>query len=126
MLGRPISSRGQGLPTPRRILSSRFHQYVVTSPSEAIETATPGGGPVFHLSAALGQLKRDLVRERTRAGLAAAAARGSTRGRWPVITVVKVRRAWELVAKGLGVRDMTVRLKIRKIVFYETLGRPAS
>src|SRR3954470_2872295 len=41
--------------------------------TEAIDTTTPGGRLVFHLFAALGQFERDLIRERTRAGLAAAA-----------------------------------------------------
>jgi DNA invertase Pin-like site-specific DNA recombinase len=48
--------------------------------TEAIDTTTPGGRLVFHLFAALGQFERDLIRERTRAGLAAAAARGRRGG----------------------------------------------
>lgn len=43
--------------------------------TEAIDTTTPGGRLVFHLFGALGQFERDLIRERTRAGLAAAAKR---------------------------------------------------
>ena len=43
--------------------------------TEAIDTTTPGGRLVFHLFGALGQFERDLIQERTRAGLAAAAAR---------------------------------------------------
>ena len=53
--------------------------------TEAIDTTTPGGLLVFHLFGALGQFERDLIRERTRAGLVAAAARGRTGGRKPVI-----------------------------------------
>jgi DNA invertase Pin-like site-specific DNA recombinase len=49
--------------------------------TEAIDTTAPGGRLVFHLFAALGQFERDLIRERKRAGLAAAAARGRTGGR---------------------------------------------
>jgi len=51
------------------------------------------------------QFERDLIRERTRAGLAAAAARGRTGGRQPVVTKEKLRRARELVDKGLTVRE---------------------
>ena len=44
--------------------------------TESIDTTTPGGRLVFHIFGALGQFERDLIRERTRAGLEAAAARG--------------------------------------------------
>jgi DNA invertase Pin-like site-specific DNA recombinase len=43
---------------------------------EAIDTTTPGGKLVFHVFAALAEFERDLIRERTSAGLAAARARG--------------------------------------------------
>jgi DNA invertase Pin-like site-specific DNA recombinase len=43
---------------------------------EAIDTTTPGGKLVFHVFAALAEFERDLIRERTTAGLAAARARG--------------------------------------------------
>lgn len=94
--------------------------------AEAIDTTTPGGRLVFHLFAALGQFERDLIRERTRAGLAAAAARGRRGGRQPVVTAEKLRRARELVAKGLTVRDAAVRLKIGKTALYEALRPPAA
>ena len=94
--------------------------------TEAIDTTTPGGRLVFHLFAALGQFERDLIRERTRAGLVAAAARGRQGGRQPVVTAEKLRRAQALVAKGLSVRDAAVRLKIGKTALYEALKPPAT
>lgn len=92
--------------------------------TEAIDTTTPGGRLVFHLFAALGQFERDLIRERTRAGLAAAAARGRKGGRQPVVTAEKLRRARDLVAKGLTVRDAAVRLKVGKTALYAALSPP--
>jgi DNA invertase Pin-like site-specific DNA recombinase len=89
--------------------------------TEAIDTTTPGGRLVFHLFAALGQFERDLIRERTRAGLAAAAARGRTGGRRPVVTEEKLRRAQDLIAKGLSVRDAAVRLRVGKTALYEAM-----
>jgi hypothetical protein len=53
---------------------------------EAIDTTTPGGKLVFHVFAALAEFERDLIRERTAAGLAAARARGRHGGRPPVMT----------------------------------------
>jgi hypothetical protein len=49
---------------------------------EAIPTTTPDGKVVFHVFAALAEFERDLIRERTTAGLAAARARGPARA-WP-------------------------------------------
>ena len=89
--------------------------------TEVIDTTTPGGRLVFHLFAALGQFERDLIRERTRAGLAAAATRGRTGGRRPVVTEEKLRRARELVGKGLTVREAAIRLKVGKTALYEAL-----
>ncbi len=49
--------------------------------TESIDTTTPGGRHVFHVFAALAESERDLIRERTHAGLAAARARGRRGGR---------------------------------------------
>jgi DNA invertase Pin-like site-specific DNA recombinase len=94
--------------------------------TEAIDTTTPGERLVFHLFAALGQFERDLIRERTRAGLAAAATRGRKGGRQPVVTAEKLRRARDLIAKGLTVRDAAVRLRVGKTALYEALKPSAT
>jgi DNA invertase Pin-like site-specific DNA recombinase len=49
--------------------------------TEKIDTSTPGGKLIFHLMGALAEFERDLIRERTNAGLSAARARGRTGGR---------------------------------------------
>lgn len=49
--------------------------------TEQIDTTTPGGKLIFHLMGALAEFERDLIRERTNAGLAAAKARGRVEGR---------------------------------------------
>jgi DNA invertase Pin-like site-specific DNA recombinase len=51
------------------------------SVTEAIDTTTPGGKLVFHIFGALAEFERNLIRERTRAGLEAARARGRKGGR---------------------------------------------
>jgi DNA invertase Pin-like site-specific DNA recombinase len=89
--------------------------------TEAIDTTTPGGRLVFHLFAALGQFERDLIRERTRAGLAAATARGRPGGRKRVITPEKLQRARAMVTKGLTVREAASRLKVGKTALYDAL-----
>jgi DNA invertase Pin-like site-specific DNA recombinase len=48
--------------------------------TEKIDTTTPGGKLIFHLMGALAEFERDLIRERTTAGLAAARERGRVGG----------------------------------------------
>ena len=89
--------------------------------TESIDTTTSGGRLIFHVFGALGQFERDLIRERTKAGLAAAAARGRKGGRKPVITADKLQRAREHIANGLNVREAAIRLKVGKTALYAAL-----
>lgn len=86
--------------------------------TEAIDTTTAGGMLVFHVFAALAQFERAMIRERTRAGLAAARARGRKGGRPPKLSQVKLRIAKTLlrdteisvveVAQHVGVSPATL------------------
>ena len=67
---------------------------------EAIDTTTPGGKLVFHVFAALAEFERDLIRERTSAGLAAARARGRQGGRPSVMTADKLKVARDMHGSG--------------------------
>ena len=58
-----------------------------------IDTTTPQGKLMFAIFAGLAEFERDVIRERTMAGLAAARARGRKGGRKPVLTAAKLRRA---------------------------------
>ncbi len=90
--------------------------------SEQIDTATPGGRLIFHVFGALAQFERDLIRERTRAGLDAAQVRGRHGGRKPVVTEDKLRRARDLIAKGLTVREAASRVRIGKTALYKSIS----
>lgn len=94
--------------------------------TEAIDTTTAGGRLVFHVFGALGQFERDLIRERTKAGLTAAAARGRKGGRKPVVTAEKLQRAREYLANGLNVREAAARLKIGKTALYAAMQAASS
>lgn len=61
--------------------------------SESIDTGSAGGKLIFHVFAALAEFERSLIRERTRAGLAAARSRGRKGGRPPKLTADQVRKA---------------------------------
>ena len=66
--------------------------------TESIDTTTAGGRLVLHVFGALAEFERELIRERTLAGLAAARARGRKGGRPPKMTKAKVRQAAVLLA----------------------------
>ena len=86
--------------------------------TESIDTTTANGRLFFSVMGALAEFERDLIRERTNAGLAAARARGRVGGRPPVMTAEKVKVArqmydWkehtvEAIANTLGVSRKTI------------------
>jgi hypothetical protein len=63
-------------------------QLSLRSLTEARDTRMPGGTRVLHLFGALAERARSIIRERTRAGLAAARVRGRTGGRPPALSAV--------------------------------------
>jgi len=66
---------------------------VLTGQGAAIDTTTPAGKLVFGIFASLAEFERDLISERTRAGLASARARGRKGGRKQKMTPAKLRLA---------------------------------
>jgi DNA invertase Pin-like site-specific DNA recombinase len=92
--------------------------------TEGVDTTTPGGTLVFHIFGALAQFERDLIRERTNAGLKAAEARGRKVGRKPVVTPDKLSRAQAYIATGLTVREAAARVKVGKTALYTALSAP--
>lgn len=94
--------------------------------TESIDTTTPGGKLVFHLFCALAEFERDLVRERTRAGLEAARARGRVGGRPVVMTPAKVAVARVMYAsRAHTVAAIAQVLGVSRGTIYRYLG-PAS
>ncbi len=61
--------------------------------TEAIDTSTSGGRLIFHIFASLAEFERNIIRERTKAGLASAKARGKTGGRPPKLSDKEVEMA---------------------------------
>src|SRR5262245_46820342 len=67
--------------------------------TDSIHTATPGGRLVFHISGALAEIERAVIRERTSAGLQAARERGKKGGR---PRTVRDLLAWPLPPQLMG------------------------
>jgi len=87
--------------------------------TEAIDTGTPGGTLVFHLFGALAEFERSIIRERTRAGLAAARARGRTGGRPPALSAVDKQAARALLKDpAITVEDVAKRLQVSSATLY--------
>ena len=91
---------------------------------EAIDTTTPGGKLVFHVLAALAEFARDLIRERTAAGLTAAQARGHHGGRPSVMSGHKLQLAQEMYRSGqYTVSAIATTLGVSRASIYRHLAR---
>lgn len=87
-----------------------------------IDTTNKSGKLLFNIFATLAEFERDLIRERTKAGLVTAAARGRHGGRRPVITPAKLEKARKLMSeKNLTVRETAAAIKVGKTALYEAL-----
>lgn len=94
--------------------------------TEKIDTTTAGGKLIFHVFGALAEFERDIIRERTQAGLAAARARGKQGGR-PTILDEKKRHLLEALYadKGNSIVDILSTFHISKSTLYRYLKSPA-
>lgn len=90
---------------------------------ENIDTTTPSGMLFFHLFGAFAQFERDLIRERTAAGLAAARARGRVGGRKPALSPKQVEVARNLYAGGEHtVSEIAKIVGVSRATVYRHLG----
>ena len=90
----------------------------IRSLTESLDTSTPGGRLIFHVFGALAEFERDLIRERTNAGLAAARARGRTGGRPSVWTAEKLQTAQDLLAQGTDIATVSRILGVSRASIY--------
>jgi len=91
--------------------------------TEKIETSSAAGKLVFHVFAALAEFERNLIRERTRAGLAAARARGRKGGRKPALTHQQVREVKALLRDpSISVTSIADRYGVSRTTIYKYAG----
>jgi DNA invertase Pin-like site-specific DNA recombinase len=92
---------------------------VLTGQGAAIDTTTASGKLVFGIFAALAEFERELIRERTIAGLTAVRARGRKGGRKPKMTPAKLRLAQAALGKrGTVVAELCEELGISSQTLY--------
>lgn len=107
-------------------LVNQLHQKNIhfKSITDNVDTSTPAGRFFFHVIASLAQMERELMAERTKAGLAAAKAKGRVGGRKRKMTQSKIESAKQLLASGTLPRDVAQSLGISVPTLYRWL--PAS
>jgi DNA invertase Pin-like site-specific DNA recombinase len=96
------------------------------STTESIDTTTSGGKLIFHIFGALAEFERDLIRERTSAGLAAARARGRKGGRPRVLALSdpkKMALALSLYNdKNNSMKDICSTLRVSRATLYRYIA----
>ena len=107
-------------------LVSEIHRQGIQfkSLTDAIDTGTPSGRFFFHVMASLAKMERELIIERTRAGLEVARKLGRKGGRRPKMTSSKIASAKNLLASGMPPKDVANNLGVSIPTLYRWL--PAS
>lgn len=92
--------------------------------TDSIDTSTSSGRFFFHVMASLAQMERELIVERTRAGLEVAKQLGRRGGRKRKMTESKIESAKKLIANGISPREVADNLNISIPTLYRWI--PAS
>ena len=88
--------------------------------TENIDTTTPSGKLIFHIFGSMAEFERDLIRERTLAGLATARARGRNGGRPKITTVKQDEMIWKMYQdKTIPILTIIETFRISKSKLYK-------
>jgi DNA invertase Pin-like site-specific DNA recombinase len=88
--------------------------------TQNIDTRTPSGKLFFHIFGALAEYERELIRERTKAGLTAARARGRKGGRKPAMNEEQIEQARAMMENPkLKIKSIIKTLGISKATLYK-------
>lgn len=100
---------------------------VLTGHGASIDTTTPAGKLVFGIFAALAEFERELISERTKAGLASARARGRKGGAPFKMTAAKIRLAMAAMGQpGTKVSELCRELGVTRQTLYRHVGPDGS
>jgi DNA invertase Pin-like site-specific DNA recombinase len=92
--------------------------------TDGIDTAGTAGKLVFHIMAAMAEMERDLVRERTTAALSVARREGRVGGRKTVMTPKRLQAARKLLASGMTAREIAPTIGVSVATLYRHLPAP--
>jgi DNA invertase Pin-like site-specific DNA recombinase len=100
---------------------------VLTGQGANIDTTTPSGKMVFGVFASLAEFERELIAERTRAGIAAARARGRSGGRPYKMTAAKLRLAMAAMGQPeTKVNELCMELGVTRQTLYRHVAPDGS
>jgi len=89
------------------------------SVTDSIDTSSSMGRFIFHIMSALAEMERELIVERTRAGLAAARAKGRVGGRRPKLSVEQWEQAGRLIANGTPRKQVALIYDVAMCTLYK-------
>lgn len=90
---------------------------------ESLDTSTPGGKLVFHVFASMAEFERDVIRERTMAGLEAARTRGRKVGRKPAMNERKIALASKLMNdRDTSISEVCEAVGVSRATLYRYVG----
>lgn len=89
--------------------------------TDGIDTGGTAGKLVFHIMAAMAEMERDLIRERTTAALIVARRGGRVGGRKTVMTPRRVKAARKLLATGMSAREIAPTIGVSVATLYRHL-----
>lgn len=92
--------------------------------TDGIDTAGTTGKLVFHIMAAMAEMERDLIRERTTAALIVAKRGGRIGGRKTVMTPRRIDAARKLLASGTPAREVALTIGVSVATLYRHLPAP--
>jgi DNA invertase Pin-like site-specific DNA recombinase len=92
-----------------------------SSLTETIDTSTPTGRLMFHMIAAFGEFERNLIKERSTAGLTAARERGRIGGRRYKLSQAQQKRLIGLYCADVPIRNIQEQIGISKPCIYSYL-----
>jgi len=87
--------------------------------TDSIDTSTPMGRFFFHVMGALAEMERELIVERTRAGLEAARAEGRVGGRRPKLTAEQWAQIGRMIAAGYARKELAIIFDIGLSTIYK-------
>jgi DNA invertase Pin-like site-specific DNA recombinase len=119
---------GRNLADLVRLIAEFDHRKInFESLTERIETSSPAGRLVFHVFAALAEFERNLVRERTVAGLKAARARGRNGGRPAKLSAKEIKTIRALLKTAdIPVTEIAARFGVARSTLYRAVLKSAA
>ncbi|NKU56643.1 recombinase family protein [Rhodococcus hoagii] len=112
---------GRSLPHLQTVEGLEARGVGFRSVTESIDTTTAGGKLIFSIFGALAEFERNLIRERTSAGLVAARARGRVGGRPPKMTPKKIKQAKLMRDNGMSQTEIAEILGVGRTTLYRHL-----